>query len=286
MASISHSAPAGIEPMALLAARGAIPDQGVELRFFPVHDLRRDAVSTFFCAPVFVAAGADAIHGYRAFRDIGPRDLPYLDRAVLQHAIRFAHRLESDAISAAVGAPVNFETLTWAKGREVYIDALRAMDAAHSQTLIVKIDDIPPGTPDSKLAEVVAMLRHYAKRIFIHLSDYDTRLIEGASIGAAGFVTTLPPRATRPTIMAAAKSLARMCEAQRALSCIDNVENEAALEMISAIGVRFATGNVFDDQALRADAVLETLQSVMKRKAQATPALSAIANGGIAQHSA
>src|ERR1700722_10787867 len=169
MTVTSHYAPAGIDPMALLAARGAISDQGVELRFFPVHDLRRDAVSTFFCAPVFVAAGADAIHGYRAFRDIGPRDLPYLDRAVLQHAVRFAHRLEAHAIAAAVGAPVNFETLTWAKGREIYIDALRAMDAAHSQTLIVKIDDIPPGTPDSRLAEAVAMLRHHAKRVFVHL---------------------------------------------------------------------------------------------------------------------
>lgn len=253
-----------VDPLIRLALNGIYAEQGVELQFAPVHDLIRGSVSTFFCTPVFNAGDTEAAHGYHAFQHIGPRDLPPLDSAILRHAVRFQQRLESEGIAAAVGTPVNFETLSWSGGRRTYLDALRAADTAHSRNLILKIDDVPPGTADSRLAEMVAAVRPYVRRVFVHLSENDSRLVGAGHIGAAGFVASLPPKATRPVIMAVAKSLARTCDMQLAVGCIDNVAEPDALEMARAIGIRFAAGTAFGPEIFRYDTPGMAIHEIVK----------------------
>lgn len=247
-------------------ARGRdLREPSIGLRFIPVRDLRRDTVATFFCTPVFTVCGSGIIRGYRAFPDIGASDLPLLDCAILEHAVSFARTLETAGIAAAVSASVNFETLAWPKGRALYVGALRYFGAAHNRHLVVNLEDIPPATPDSRLLEMTACLRAYARRVFVHLSERDPRLSGEGRVGAAGIMTSLPPRATRPVTMGVAKSLVRACDTQSAISCIDCVESESDLDIVRAIGVRYAAGQIFANAALRADAPIADIHKLMAR---------------------
>lgn len=244
---------------------GSVPCESVELRFLPVHDLRRDAISTFFCTPVYMVGESEVIRGYRAFQDLGTRELPDLDCAMLEHALGFARTLEAAGVVAAICTSVNFETLAWSRGRAMYLEALRRLGVAHNPYLIVRIEEIPDGTPDSRLYDIVLSLRPHLRRVFVHLSERDPRLAGYGYIGATGIVTSLPPLATRPVVMAIAKSLERVCEAQSAISGIDRVENETTLDIVRAIGVRYAAGEVFGDRGLRANTLVEDIRQLMTR---------------------
>jgi hypothetical protein len=241
------------DALAHLATHGKLPGQNVELRFVPIHDLQRHRVTMFFCEPVFAVQNAPIIHGYRAFQGLGPRELPFVDRAILAHAVKFARRLAGAGTVATIGTSVNYETLASPKGRELYQQALRAAGVADHPFLILNIENLPEATGSARLAEIVAAVRHHVKRIFVHLPDMETNVQHCGHMGIAGFTLTLPPDSTRVSAMGAAKWLLRECEAQQAHSCIDCIDNEEMVELMTLAGIRFGAGSAFGRQEFRGD---------------------------------
>jgi len=245
-------------------ARGRdLREPGIGLRFLPAYDLRRNSVSTFFCTPAFIAGGSDIICGYRAFLNIDTRDLPLLDCAILELAVGFARTLGRAGIVAAVSASVNFETLACPRGRALYLGALLHFGAAHNRHLVVTVEEIPPGTPSGRLFDMIVCLRAYVRRVFVHLSERDPRLAGEGRVGATGIMTSLPQRATRAVTMGLAKSLVRVCDTQSAVSCIDCVESETELDIVRAIGVRYAAGKIFAERGLRADTPIAAIHKLL-----------------------
>jgi hypothetical protein len=247
-------APQDRDAFAQLATHGKLRGQNVELRFVPIHDLQRHRLTTFFCSPVFCVQDQPIIYGYRAFQGIGPRELPFVDRSILAHAVKFARRLAGAGTVAAIGTSVNFETLAWEKGRELYQRALRAAGVADYPFLVLNIENIPEGTQPTRLGEIIAAVRPYVKRIFVHLPDAETSLQHCGHLGVAGLTLSLPPRPTRVVAMGMAKALLRECEAQGAHSCIDHVDDNATLELMTLAGVRFGAGSAFGDREFHGDA--------------------------------
>lgn len=258
-----HSATERLEQ---LAHDGVDVEQGVELTFFPVHDLRRAAVSALFCAPTF--AGAE--FGHAAFRDISASELPYIDRAILHHGLSFAQRLAEAGVVVAVGVPVSFETLAWSKSRQIYQGALRAANVAQNAQLILKIEDIPPGTPAERIAQLMSGLRAFVRHIFIHLPDNHVELVMAGRMGASGLVKSLQRRAALPEVLADSKWLSRAAHAQGAMSCIDHVESDEALAVVRSADIRFAVGHVFGAETLRGTAPMDEVRGVLQRVGEAT----------------
>jgi hypothetical protein len=252
--------------LGVLARDGVYLEQGVELTFFPVHDLRRRAVSTLFCAPAF----AGAIFGHQAFQQLKQAELPFIDRAILTHSLNFARRLGEAGIMMAVGVPVSFETLAWSKGRQIYQWALRSAHVADQPQLILKIEDIPPGTPADRIAQVVSSLRPFCKHIFVHLPNDHIELGMTGRMGASGLVLSLQRRAALPEILADSRYLSRVAVAQGAMSCIDHVESDEALHVVRSAGIRFAAGNVFGGQTIAGTAALDEVRDVLGRIEKAT----------------
>ena len=242
------------DAFAQLATQGRLPGQNVELHFVPIHDLKRHRVTTFFCTPVFCVQDAPILYGYRAFQNVGVRELPYIDRAILAHAVKFARRLAAAGTVAAIGTSVHFETLAWSKGRELYQHALRAAGVADYPFLILNIEDVPDGVASGKLAEVVASVRPHVKRIFLRVPNTETSILHCGHLNVAGLTMTLPPRATRVMAMGTAKWLLRECEAQGAHSCVDGIDSEASRELMMLAGVHFGAGTAFGTQEFRGDA--------------------------------
>ena len=251
------------DAFAHLATHGKLPGQNVELRFVPIHDLQRHRVTMFFCTPVFSVQNAPIIYGYRAFQSVGPRELPFVDRAVLAHAVKFARRLASAGAVAAIGTSVNYETLASPKGRELYQHALRAAGVADHPFLILNIENLPEAVGSARLAEIVGAVRHYVKRIFVHLPDMETNVQHCGHLGVSGFSLTLPPGSTRVSAMGAAKWLIRECEAQSAHSFIDHIDSDEMIELMTLAGIRFGSGSAFGPREFRGDAHPAEVESFM-----------------------
>jgi len=245
---------------------GVMVERGGELNFFPVHDLRRKAVSALFCSPTF----AGAVFGHQAFQDLSPAELPYVDRAILNHSIMFAGRLAEAGIVVAVGAPVSFETLAWSKSRQIYQWALRAANVAQNPQIILKIEDIPIGTPASRISQIVSAIRPFAKHVFVHLPNDHVELTMAGRIGASGLVLSLQRRAAAPEILADSRWLSRAAIAQTAMSCIDHVESDEALTVVRSAGIRFAVGHVFGAETIRGIDSTERVRRVLERIETAT----------------
>lgn len=251
------------DAFAHLATHGKLPGQNVELRFIPIHDLQRRRVTMFFCEPVFSVQNAPIIYGYRAFQNLGPRELPFVDRAILAHAVKFARRLAGAGTVAAIGTSVNYETLASPKGRELYQQALRAAGVADHPFLILNIENLPEAIGSAGLAEIVGAVRHHVKRIFVHLPDMETNVQHCGHLGVAGFTFTLPSDATRVAAMGAAKWLLRECEAQQAHACMDHIESDEMVELMTLAGVRFGSGRAFGTREFQGDVHPAEVESFM-----------------------
>jgi hypothetical protein len=252
-----------------LALRGHIPRQNVELLFEPVHDLLRGRSTTFFCTPAFCAGGAPVIRGYKAFQGVSQSELPYIDRAMLAHAMKFARRLAQSGVYTTIGAPVSFETLTWSRGREFYQEALRAAGVPDYPSIVLCINNLPRGITVSRLAELVGHLRPLAKRIFVHLAEPDSSLLASGYLGANGFVLSVPTRQSQPQTERVATWFARACEAQTALSCMDQIDNSDELGVVKRASVRFGLGTVFGPTLFRGNAEPIEIESFMRAAARA-----------------
>jgi hypothetical protein len=253
---------------ASIARDGYDIEQGVELIFFPVHDLLKRAVSALFCAPSF----AGALFGHQAFQNLGLGELPYIDRAILLHALAFANRVTEAGYSIDVGAPVSFETLAWTKSREIYQSALRGADIAHHPRLVLKIEDVPSDISAEQITRIVSGLRPFCKHISIQLPNNRFDALSAKPIGASGLVLSLQRRAALPEILADSKWLVRMAQLQNATSCIDHVESNEALAVVKSAGIRFAVGNVFGGETLRGTALSQDIREVLEQIEQATEA--------------
>jgi hypothetical protein len=215
--------------------------QGRDLKsgFLPMLNLQREAPSIYMCGAVS-KRGGQTVFGTSVFRDCDPKDRPALDVAMLEYGLGFARQIVPTKYAAAVCCGVSFETLAWSRGRQLYLQALRAAGMAANPFFIIKIEDVPLGTTSARLAELVAMVRPLVRRVFVQLPDCEIGLMQSGHIGAAGLCITLPPNASPPTIVRLANQLRRAAMVQQALSCVDGMEGGQALPLLRALGIRFA----------------------------------------------
>jgi hypothetical protein len=263
-----------------LALRGTLAADSVELTFTPVKDLRRGRATTFLCAPAYCVAHKPIITGYQAFQGLGATEFPFVDRAILAHSLKFARRLAQDNIYAAVGAPVSFETLVSSKGRSIYQEAMRAAGVADCPYIFLNVRNVPPGVTASRLADIVACLRPFARRVFVQLPDTHVPIENCGFLGASGFSLRLTAGAEISQVQGASEWLVRICEAQTALSCVESIDDERALEAVKRAGVRYGSGVAFGPASFRGNTHsldVETFMRAAARAAKTRPAASVVA---------
>lgn len=223
------------DPLARLAAVGRPGYDGLRVGFLPIYDLRRGTASTFLCTPVRDAKPA-------ALDGIDPRDRPSLDEAMLEQSLFLTRKIAAHGLTAAAAAAVSFETLASPCGRRLYQRALRRAVAGENPFLVVKIEDVPVGTPAARLAEIVATIRADARRVFVQVPSADTRLIAGGRLGATGLFARLSEEAAPAAAAVLAKALIRSAAAQLACTYVEGVDSAWALGLMRAAGVRLASG--------------------------------------------
>jgi hypothetical protein len=229
------------DPLAHLAQYALPGYEGLKSGFLPMFNIQRDTPLIHMCGAVARRHGR-LVFGPVALRECASKDRPSLDEAMLEYSLGFTRQIIPTKFTAAISTSVSYETLAWSRGRQVYQKALRTADVVNNPFLVVKIDEVPPGTPPSRLAEIVATVRPFVKRVVLHLPDCDFGLIQSGQIGAAALCATLPANATPLAIARFAARLNRVAMGQQALSCVDGIDNFGALPLLRAAGIRFAAG--------------------------------------------
>ncbi len=255
------SRPVETDPLARLANSGVPGYDGLRLGFVPIYGLRRAAPSTFLCAPARLAKDGGPAQ-LATLGGIDPKDRPSLDEAMLEHSLVLARQTKKANVTAAIGAPVSFETLASPRGRRLYQLALRGADIAADPFVVIKIEDVPAGTPASRLAEILSVVRPLARHVFLQLADTDVRLMESGNLGATGLYAKLPVETTAFGAARTASFVVRNAGLQRACSYVEGVANAALLRLVRDAAVRFASGAVFGSEVLTGNAPLHCIEAL------------------------
>lgn len=225
-----------------LAAKG-----GWKMGFFPVWDLMRRRSASLFAA-LHGAGGQPLVT--RRLLQADPARAVETEIALLNAASAYAHRLHGARQVCAVGAGVSHETLSGFHSRIRYIGALKAAPPPSACPLLIRIEDIPDGTPPGRLAEIVAMISLPNVRVALEfrnprsLEEFDVRM------GAAGLGATLAPDTTTEIVTAIAGRLMRRGTEQKCFTFLHGLSTQAQLAAAVAGGIRAGAGTALSQQRL------------------------------------
>lgn len=169
----------------------------MDIMYRPMWNLRHKAITTY-CA----TAGAINVFGdqlwdtslRREFEDVlSPAEF---DIFVARRALRDMAAGVSRGQKVQLCWPVHFETIAGRVGRNAYIDLCREIPDAVRQLLILELDGMPEGTPQSRLLDVVAVLKPFCRGLLVRL-PWDFRQfgrLAGNGLIGVGFDLSAAPR--------------------------------------------------------------------------------------------
>lgn len=206
----------------------------------PIYNLQQGTPPIYLSGPVSTRDGK-CLFGSDALRFCHPQYRPSVDIAMLEFSLNlFPYGIPEKRVSA-VATSVSYETLAWLRSRRSYLDVLRAAQLADDPRFIVKIDDVPRGTPVWRITELVTMLKPVVKRIFVQLPDRDGSLARSSCIGASGFCAAIGPKAEMAEIANTASRLRNIATAQHAFSYVMGLDSPEALDLLRDAGIRLAS---------------------------------------------
>ncbi len=174
-----------------LAARRAAPraaaPKGPEFshRYVPLWDAQREAITTWRCV-------TDPVPGATA---AASADFKVELGATLSRIRHVAHALSEHMKVGGrflVCAPVSYDTLTSPAGRMEIVSACRALSAALRPYLIFEIGDLPYGVPQSRLSDLVCILKPFARAVSAILPPRTTNFGDYQSAGLHAIGVSLP----------------------------------------------------------------------------------------------
>lgn len=145
--------------------------------FYPAYSFKRRSFSSYQVAVTHIPTGRPAAEVEDPFLD-QPADLPFqIDRYALTTALLGVHRMLTGGRKGIVTIPVSYETLAMSKLRDVYFARLKEIPGGVTKYLGFTVHAIPPGTPGSRIAEVLAYVQPFAATRLLRLEP-DPKLID------------------------------------------------------------------------------------------------------------
>jgi hypothetical protein len=206
----------------------------------PVFNLQCQAAPIGLCG-----AGLDKygqkLFGSDALRFCDQQYRPSIDLSVLEFSLALRGARPQTEFGGIIAACVGYETLAWSRSRQLYQEALRAARRLGDSDFIIKIDDVPVGTPASRLADMITSLRPFVKRVFVQLPHWDSTLLHSGRIGLSGLCVRLAPRMTAPDLTRLASWLQRTALVQQTFACAIGVPASTTFRLLRDSGIDYAS---------------------------------------------
>jgi hypothetical protein len=218
---------------------------GLKVGYFPIWDLAaRKSASLFLSAMNRSNDAAVAVR--HALKGIEEPRIANFETTLLQAAAEYAQAVHAAQKVCALGVGVSYETLSGFHSRIHYIGALKSIRTLADCPLLLRVDQIPDGTPVGRLAEIVTMLSIANVRITLqfeslrNLPELDVRL------GAIGIGGPLPLHCDVATAIPLAQRLVRRATGQKAFSFLHGLDSDALVDAALKNHVRFGSGRAID----------------------------------------
>jgi hypothetical protein len=245
--SIEKTAPAQTVPVGEWTNRAHFlaEQSGLKIGFFPVWDLTaRKSASLFLSALNRSNEAPTSVR--QALRGIEEPRIANFETTLLQAAAEYAQGVHAAHKVCALGVGVSYETLSGFHSRIHYIGALKSIHTVADCPLLLRIDQVPDGTPVGRLAEIVTMLSVPNVRVTVQFESLRNLPELGIRLGAVGIGGALPPNCDAPTADFLAQKLVRRVAEQKAFAFLHGLDNNALVDAALKNHVRFGSGRAID----------------------------------------
>jgi hypothetical protein len=214
---------------------------GASLGFFPAWDLKKRKSASLFLS-AFSGHNKSQLSIRRIFSATGETQIVDAEVALLNAAAEYARRVYGALKVCSIGVGVSYQTLSGGPSRIRYAAAVKAARTVQTCPLLLRVEQIPSGTPLGRLAEIVTMLSVSNVRVTLefeslrHLPEIDIRL------GAAGLGGSLRNSDNGNLTWIVAK-LARRAAEQRAFAFLHDVDCSEGLDAAVLNEIRFGAGD-------------------------------------------
>lgn len=223
------------------------PQHRPKVLFRPVFDVKHKVVSTHCCrTDADTARYLNLMDSFDPEREEAVFDL---DMETLSLAVSTYNELYANKFRYAQTIPVHFGTLASSRRRREYIQACRMIPRVLMPFLAFELDGLPAGVPYGRLAEIVAMLRPFARAAMVILNDDAGDLSVYATAGVKGVGLRLDGREDEPRIL---ERVQAFCPGPRKFGMfayVDGVRNPAELEAAEAAGAAYLSGPIVGEDS-------------------------------------
>lgn len=241
--SITENRPKSFVPSIeqIHATHAALAQVGLGMGFFPVWELRSGTSNILFLAPTSAAQSSLAA-GRLSLSGMPPAKTIELEIELLKTAAAYATRIRDSGKVCAVGVGVSYNTLSAFNSRIRYITAMQKVHFLPASPLVLKIEQVPEGAPDSRIGEMIAMLRRENVRTIVEFQSLATLPSFEIRLGTVGMGGALPRGIDGPGALRIAEKLVQRASAQKAGSFLDHIDTPELLIAINQVNVRLGTG--------------------------------------------
>jgi hypothetical protein len=120
-------------------------------------DLRQDVISTFLNVPEIGYASSDIA------------DSIDLDTRTLQKVTADLHEVIAAGRALLLAVPVHYPTLASGHYRDAYLRLCRLVPRPRGSFIVFELVDVPEGIPQTRLVELVGMVKPFARAILLRL---------------------------------------------------------------------------------------------------------------------
>jgi hypothetical protein len=222
-------------------ARASVLPLGLEIGLFPIWELGRGKSSCLYAAP-YSRGGTPKMGCTRQLLSTLPGRIVDAEITILMTAHAYAHRLRQSGRVCALGAAVSFETLVSFHNRIRYITALKSLKIPAECPILLKIEDVPDGTPLGKVAEIIAMLAVPNVRFTVQYRSAQSAPKVDIRLGAAGMGIVLPHNCDPALAAIFMKKLVNAFAEQKGFIFVEALDTPELVAAAQNCGVRFGTG--------------------------------------------
>ncbi len=165
--------------------------------------------------------------------------------ALLNAAAEYAHKVHAAQKVCALGVGVSYETLSGFHSRIHYIGALKAIQTIPSCPLLLRVEQVAPGTPLGRLAEIIAMLGMPNVRVTVEFQSLRALPELDLRLGVAGLGGSLK-NFDGGNLASAVQKLARRAAEQKAFAFLHDIDTGEMLAVAMQNDIRFGSGNAID----------------------------------------
>jgi hypothetical protein len=223
------------------AAHALLAQKGLKLGLFPMWELKKGASNSLFVT-TFTGNGVSTLTTGTS-RLLGAEgQIVDIEISHLHAAAAYAARMRAEKKVCALAVGVSYDTLGSFRSRIRYMAALQAAVFPSSNPLLVRIEQIPEGAPEGRIAEFAAMLTPKNVRVSLEFCSLASLRRIDIRLGVMAMGGALPANADHVLAQETAERLVQKAMAQKAFSFLETLDSPEHLALAHRANIRFGRG--------------------------------------------